>query len=79
MRTVRPVKSGEELLNDYGPLPRAELLRRYGYVCPQNAKYDVAELPRELLVQEIQAYRPVDKDDLDRRVCISLAVCGGQF
>lgn len=41
MRTIKPVASGEELLNDYGPLPRSELLLRYGYVTSRYAQYDV--------------------------------------
>ena len=44
MKTIKAVKKGEELFNDYGPLPRAEVLRRYGYVTENYAKYDVVEI-----------------------------------
>lgn len=50
MKSLRPIAQGEEILNDYGPLPRADLLRRYGYVSPKYARYDVVELPQKDLV-----------------------------
>lgn len=68
MRAVRPIKSGEEVLNDYGPLPRSEQLRRYGYISLKNARYDVVELCRDLLIREIQAHRPLDETDVCQRV-----------
>ncbi|KPI37297.1 Ribosomal lysine N-methyltransferase 4 [Cyphellophora attinorum] len=51
MYTIRPVKAGEQLYNDYGELPRSELLRCYGYITPNYAQYDVAELAHDLLVE----------------------------
>lgn len=30
MVALKPMRKGEEVLNDYGPLPRSDLLRRYG-------------------------------------------------
>jgi SET domain-containing protein 6 len=50
MRTTRPIKEGEEILNDYGQLPRSDLLRRYGYVTDLYAIYDVAEVSTELVL-----------------------------
>jgi SET domain-containing protein 6 len=51
MRTIKPVKAGDELFNDYGEIPRADLLRRYGYVTDNYAQYDVVELPLTLICQ----------------------------
>ncbi|KAI4606901.1 hypothetical protein J4E83_009812 [Alternaria metachromatica] len=49
--------AGSEVLNYYGPLPTSELLRRYGYVTPEHARYDVAELPwglvRAALIEQL--------------------------
>jgi N-lysine methyltransferase SETD6 len=45
MRAIKPIKKGDELFNDYGELPRSDLLRRYGYVTDNYAPYDVVELP----------------------------------
>ncbi|KAF2484775.1 hypothetical protein BDY17DRAFT_237332, partial [Neohortaea acidophila] len=49
MKTIKPVRKGEELFNDYGPLPRADVLRRYGYITDNYAKYDVVEISLELV------------------------------
>ncbi len=44
MRTIKFIAKGEEIFNDYGPLPQSDLLRRYGYVTDNYASYDVVEL-----------------------------------
>ncbi|EGX94239.1 SET domain-containing protein RMS1 [Cordyceps militaris CM01] len=46
---LRPIRAGEEILNYYGPHPNSELLRRYGYVTERHARYDVVEIPWELI------------------------------
>ena len=50
MKTIKPVKAGEQLFNDYGPLPRSDLLRMYGYLTPNYAQYDVVEFSHDLMV-----------------------------
>ncbi|KAL9060798.1 MAG: hypothetical protein Q9162_000502 [Coniocarpon cinnabarinum] len=57
MRSTREIKQGEEVLNDFGTLPRSELLRRYGYVTDKYAVYDVIEIPLHLITEA------VDQDD----------------
>lgn len=52
MKTLHAVRAGEELFNDFGPLPRSDLLRRYGYVTDQYAKYDVVEISEELIKEQ---------------------------
>lgn len=44
MKAIAPIKAGEEIFNDYGPLPRSDLLRMYGYVTPNYAQFDIVEL-----------------------------------
>jgi SET domain-containing protein 6 len=44
MKAIKPIQQGEEVFNDYGEIPRADLLRRYGYVTDNYAVYDVVEL-----------------------------------
>lgn len=44
MKAIKPIAAGEEIFNDYGEIPRADLLRRYGYVTDNYAQYDVVEL-----------------------------------
>jgi SET domain-containing protein 6 len=51
---LRDIKAGEEILNYYGPLPNSELLRRYGYVTPKHSRYDVVELPWDLVEMEVK-------------------------
>lgn len=55
MKTLHAVRAGEELFNDFGPLPRSDLLRRYGYVTAQYAKYDVVEISEELIREQAVA------------------------
>jgi hypothetical protein len=44
MKAIKPITQGEEIFNDYGELPRADLLRRYGYVTDNYKVFDVIEL-----------------------------------
>ncbi|KAJ5734764.1 hypothetical protein N7533_013167 [Penicillium manginii] len=44
MRALKPIRENEEIFNDYGEIPRADLLRRYGYVTENYAPFDVVEL-----------------------------------
>lgn len=49
MKALKPINAGEEIFNDYGPLPRSDLLRRYGYITDNYAQYDVVEVPMDLV------------------------------
>ncbi|KAA8643251.1 hypothetical protein EYZ11_008502 [Aspergillus tanneri] len=49
MKAIKPISHGNEIFNDYGEIPRADLLRRYGYVTENYAVYDVIEMPLELI------------------------------
>ena len=51
MRSIKLIKAGEELLNDYGQIPRADLLRKYGYITNNYAQYDVVELPLGIICE----------------------------
>lgn len=51
MKATKPIPAGSEIFNDYGPLPRSDLLRRYGYITPNYAQYDVVEIPFDLVAQ----------------------------
>ena len=44
MKASRPIAAREEVLIDYGEVPRADLLRRYGFASDDYAQYDVVEL-----------------------------------
>jgi len=49
MKALTTIRPGEEIFNDYGPLPRSDLLRRYGYITDNYAKYDVVEIPFDMI------------------------------
>jgi N-lysine methyltransferase SETD6 len=51
MKSIKPIHTGDEILNDYGSLPRSDLLRMYGYITNNYAQYDVVEVSYELLVK----------------------------
>jgi SET domain-containing protein 6 len=51
MKALKPIAADEEIFNDYGSLPRSDLLRRYGYVTDNYAQYDVVEIPAELITE----------------------------
>ncbi|KAL9123299.1 MAG: hypothetical protein Q9187_000138 [Circinaria calcarea] len=44
MSAVKQISKGDEILNEFGPLPRSDLLRRYGYITDSYKKWDVVEL-----------------------------------
>lgn len=68
MKSIKSVKKGEELFNDYGPLPRADVLRRYGYVTDEYAKYDVVEISLDLVKQVVMEDLRIPSSDLDARI-----------
>ncbi|PBP20546.1 hypothetical protein BUE80_DR008649 [Diplocarpon rosae] len=55
MRSIKPIMEGEEIFNDYGQLPRSDLLRRYGYVTNRYALFDVAEISTPFLLSVLVA------------------------
>lgn len=67
MRSLRPISFGEEILNDYGQLPRSDLLRRYGYLTPNYAKFDCVELDREWLDRVLSSHHSLDASEIEKR------------
>lgn len=59
MRAIRAIHSGEEIFDDYGQLPRSDLLRRYGYITDNYSPYDVAELPTEIVLSFFSSNGPI--------------------
>lgn len=45
------ISAGQQIFNDYGPLPRSDLLRMYGYLTENYAQYDVVEFSHDLLLE----------------------------
>ncbi|KAL2399683.1 Ribosomal lysine N-methyltransferase 4 [Exophiala dermatitidis] len=63
MKTTKPISAGEQIFNDYGPLPRSDLLRMYGYVTDNYAQYDVVEFSHDLLL-EVAGKHSKNKDQV---------------
>ncbi|OCT54049.1 Ribosomal N-lysine methyltransferase 4 [Cladophialophora carrionii] len=51
MKSTKPIEAGQQIFNDYGPLPRSDLLRMYGYITDNYAQYDVVEISHDLLLE----------------------------
>lgn len=49
MKAIKHIPKGEEIFNDYGNLPRSDLLRRYGYIADSYKQFDVVEVSLELI------------------------------
>lgn len=65
MKAIKPIAAGDELFNDYGALPRSDLLRRYGYITDNYTQYDVVEIPHDLLVEQAKA---LGAHDIEQRL-----------
>jgi SET domain-containing protein 6 len=78
MKALKPIKAGEEILNDYGPLPRSDLLRRYGYITDNYEKYDVVEVAIDLVCDIIQKDGRYTECAIDTRVSYSPIEVGFQ-
>ena len=76
MRSIKPIAKGEEIFNDYGLLPRSDLLRRYGYITDNYGPYDVAEISTQDLLSIFQSnealqglnLKPLSQAEIDSRV-----------
>lgn len=83
MRSIKPIARGEEIFNDYGQLPRSDLLRRYGYITENYGPYDVVEISAQTLLSLFRSkeafqglnLNPLSQEELDSRVSESLGDC----
>jgi SET domain-containing protein 6 len=68
MKSLIPIPRGSEIFNDYGPLPRSDLLRRYGYVTDNYAKYDVVEVSTQSITAAAEEDLELNKEAIAERV-----------
>jgi hypothetical protein len=68
--SLRPIKAGEEILNYYGPHPNSELLRRYGYVTERHSRYDVVEIPWDVVESVMRLNFGISGQVLEKLVCL---------
>lgn len=72
--SLKPIPAGQEILNYYGPLCNGELLRRYGYVTPVHARYDVVELPWNLVLSVLKEKLRLDDTTWGKAVSNSITL-----
>lgn len=72
MITIKPIEKGEEIFNDYGDLPRSDLLRRYGYVTDRYQPWDVVEVDSKLIVRKACEYLHMDEAAKTKRVSFGI-------
>ena len=51
MIALKDIASGQQIFNDFGQLPRSDLLRRYGYVTENYKRWDVVEVSIETVTR----------------------------
>lgn len=68
MVALKCIRPGEEIFNDYGQLPRSDLLRRYGYVTDRYKIWDVVEIASELVLRVVFDRHQLDEESKKQRV-----------
>ena len=68
MMAIKRIQKGDEIFNDYGALPRSDLLRRYGYITDEYKKWDVVDLRTDKLAEIVMQDIGVASNDAERRV-----------
>ncbi|KAF7508506.1 hypothetical protein GJ744_009219 [Endocarpon pusillum] len=80
MKATKVIRAEEEVFNDYGPLPRSDLLRMYGYVTDNYSTFDVVEISADL-IENVAASSGMDRSYLiqKRRDLESLGLIDDAF
>ena len=71
MIALKDIRKGEQIFNDFGQLPRSDLLRRYGYVTENYKKWDVVEVDIEDVVQAAGEFNKLSEKRKEDRVLLS--------
>ena len=68
MTTLGYVKAGDEIFNTHGELPRADLLRRYGYISESYKIWDVVEIYSNKILEVVRAHTELSEPRIAERV-----------
>lgn len=68
MVALTPISKGQQIFNDYGQLPRSDLLRRYGYVTENYKKWDVVEVDIESIISAAKKHNKLDDREQNLRL-----------
>ena len=70
MVALKCIRQGDEIFNDYGQLPRSDLLRRYGYVTDRYKTWDVVEIAVDLVIRVVSDRYRLDEESKKQRVSL---------
>lgn len=56
MIALKSIASGQQIFNDFGQLPRSDLLRRYGYITENYKRWDVVEVSIDTITEATGIY-----------------------
>lgn len=68
MITLKTIRNGEQIFNDFGQLPRSDLLRRYGYVTDKYRKWDVVEVNIEDVIRAASEFNKLSERRKEAKV-----------
>ena len=68
MIALKHIRKGQQIFNDFGQLPRSDLLRRYGYVTDNYKKWDVVEVNIEDVIQAASEFNKLSEKRKQDRV-----------
>ena len=68
MITLKCIRKGQQIFNDFGQLPRSDLLRRYGYVTDNYNRWDVVEVDIETVTKAAGEHNTLNEKEKNDRV-----------
>ena len=68
MITLKSIRKGQQIFNDFGQLPRSDLLRRYGYVTDNYKRWDVVEVDIETVTKAAGEHNTLNRKEKNDRV-----------
>ena len=67
MVAIKHIPKDQECFNNYGPLPRSDLLRRYGYISDKHRSHDVVEISLSQICKVISEKYDITLEELKAR------------
>lgn len=73
MVALKAIPKGQQIFNDFGQLPRSDLLRRYGYVTDNYKRWDVTEIDVGTIISATSRHNKLDDREKDTRLELAAA------
>ncbi|KAL2038519.1 hypothetical protein N7G274_008858 [Stereocaulon virgatum] len=68
MIALKNIKKGQQIFNDFGQLPRSDLLRRYGYVTDNYKRWDVVEVDVQTVIEAASEFNTLNEKEKNGRL-----------